>query len=198
MEEFWKMEMMPVILFFYISLNFTATENQTIPNNLLFEKVEYQIFNKTLIKDPKLKWKTVAPNVVIFNASVTITEPIKEIWVHIVLYYKWREYRQYLVNLWIEYCSHMDTPAKHPLAQKIFDNFLNVRDHFDLNFDVHCPFFGNLTSRTIRPFNISNIVVPLMQSGRYRVNLMLSPHQNGPVYAAVQYYVSISDFRVWF
>lgn len=171
---------------------------ETVPNNVIFEKMEYQIFNKTLIKDGIIKSKKVAYNTLVFNASMTLTEPLSEIWIHTVLYYKYRKYEKYLIDLWIEYCRSMINPANHPFGQLVFNNFLSLRDHFNISFDLQCPLSCEMKFSTIRRFNVSQLVIPLMQAGRYRINFYYSVQQNGPVYAAGQVYVSISDHRIWF
>lgn len=171
---------------------------KTIPNNVYFEKMEYQIFNKTLIKDAIIKWKKVAYNVVVFNASMTLTEPVHEIWIHSVLYYKYRQYQKYLVDISVEYCRTVIDPANHPFGQVFFNNYLLLRDYYNISFDIRCPFSGEMNFSTIRGLNVSKIVVPLMQAGRYRMNFYYSLQQNGPIYAAGQVYVSISDLRIWF
>lgn len=173
-------------------------KQETIPNNVIFEKMEYQIFNKTLIKDGIIKWKKVAYNALIFNASMTLTEPVKEIWVHTVLYYKYRQYQKYLIDLWVEYCRSVTDPAHHPFGQVVYNNFLLLRDYYNISFDIQCPLSGELKFSTRRTLNVSSVTIPLMQAGRYRMNFYYSVRQNGPIYAAGQVYVSISDLRIWF
>lgn len=192
-----KINYMPELLVVAIYIG-SAMVEETVPNNVIFEKVEYQIFNKTLIKDGIIKWKKVGYNTLVFNASMTLTEPMTEIWIHIVLYYKYRHYEKYLVDLWIEYCRSIQDPDNHPLARLVFNNFISLRDHFDINFDMLCPLSGDLKFNTNRPFNVSKIALPLMKAGRYRANLYCSPIQNGPVYIAGQAFFSISDLRLWF
>lgn len=65
-----------------------SIEEQKIPNNLILEKITYQVFNKTLFKDASIKWKTVAYNMVTYQTGVNITSPITELWVNLKLYYK--------------------------------------------------------------------------------------------------------------
>lgn len=170
----------------------------SIPNNIIFEKMEYQILNKTLIKNGVVKWKKVRYNTVVFNASMTLTEPLNEIWVHSVLYYKYRQYQKYLIDIWVEYCRSIADPSSHPIINIVLNNFFALREHFFINFDLKCPLSGEIEFRTIRSFNVSKIIIPLMQAGRYRANFYYTLHQNGPVYAAGQVYFSISDIRVWF
>lgn len=192
-------EALTVIICIGLAIDSEAKRKQEpIPNNVIFEKMEYQIFNKTLIKDGIVKWKKVAHNVLIFNASMTLTEPLNEIWVHTVLYYKYRQYQKYLIDIWIEYCRSIIDPSNHPFGQMVFNNFLLLRDYYSISFDIKCPLSGELKFSSARSLNVSQIVIPLMQAGRYRINFYYSVRQNGPTYAAGQVYGSISDLRIWF
>lgn len=175
-----------------------AGYDETIPNNVIFEKLTYEIFNKTLVKDAVFKWKKIAYNVVTLNASTIFTEPFKDIWMHGQLYYKYREYQKYLIDIWLDYCSIVKAPDTHPAAQKIWDIWLSYRDSIELNFDIQCPLSGKLTIRSIRSLNVSHLVIPLMQAGRYRADLKFSTRQNGPIVGVLHLYFAISDLRVWF
>ncbi len=194
-----KVTLITTVIVFFIGSAMEAKKLLgTIPNNIIFEKMEYQIFNKTLIKDGIIKWKKVAYNTVVFNASMTLTEPLNEVWVHSVLYYKWRQYQKYLIDIWVEYCRSMVNPNNHPIVNVILNNFFLLREHFFINFDLKCPISGEMQFRTIRKFNVSKINVPLMQAGRYRANFYYTVRQNGPVYAEGRVFFSISDLRIWF
>lgn len=173
--------------------------NETTPNNVIFEKFEYKVFNKTWLKDAVVKWKMIAYNVGVFNASVTLTEPINEFWLHYVTYYKWRVYQKYLIDVWLDICDVLKAPNKHPLSEMIYQNFQNVREGVYVNIDdIKCPFSGNITVKSLQGLNASYLVFPLMQAGRYRIDVSFSTKINGPIFAMVQVYGSISDFRVWF
>lgn len=188
-----------IIIVVVIGLAIEAKKlKENIPNNVIFEKMEYQIFNKTLIKDGIIEWKKVAYNTIEFNASMTITEPLNEIWVRSVVFYKYHFYEKYLIDIWVEYCRSIIDPANHPIVKVILNNFYALRDYFYINFALKCPISGEMKFRTIRSYNVSKIVFPLMQAGRYRINFYYAGHQNGPVWAAGQVYVSISDLRIWF
>lgn len=170
----------------------------SVTNNVIIERIEHQIFNKTFFKDTLIKWKKTAYNVIAWNATIGLTQPVNQFWMHAVLNYKIKKYQKYLLDVWLEICDVFETPNKHPLGPIILQNYHLFRDDVAYNFDTHCPLLGHLEMKSLRGFNCSRISIPLLQAGRYRVDLEFSPKLNGPVYAAVQVYGSISDFRVWF
>lgn len=177
---------------------YSIEASEKIPNNLILEKITYQVFNKTLLKDASIKWKTVAYNMMTYHAEMNVTSPITEFWVNLKLYYKYRRYEKYLVNMWVEYCNAVKDPEKNPVSKFTYDNYLKSRDKVNMNFDIKCPFYGKLLAETREPMNMSQLVFPLMQAGRYRLDFRFAPKQDGPIYSIIQVYGSISDLRVWF
>jgi len=188
------------ILTIIICISAECIAIETIPNNVIFEKVTYKVYNQTLLTNGIIKWKKVAYNVVQGCANLTITEPLNEIWVRLELYYKYRVYQKHLIDSWFEVCAMFKDPAKNPLTDKLFEYLYSVIDDIYMDFDFHCPLFGNFSIQTKpgRAINMSTVKVPLMEAGRYRIDVTNSRHQNGPVLSLIQIFVSISDFRVWF
>lgn len=195
--------LLDALIIFIIGLNCVEagrreTDLSSVPNNVIIERIEHQILNKTFFKDTSIRWRKTANNVIAFNATIGLPQPVNKFWMHAVLNYKVKEYQKYLLDVWLEICEVFETPTKHPLGPIILQNYHSFRDDVAYNFDTHCPLLGNLELKSLRPFNCSRIILPLLQAGRYRVDLEFSPKQNGPTYAAVQIYGSISDFRIWF
>lgn len=174
------------------------TVKQPIPNNVIFEKIEYTIFNKTLITDTMLSIKLIARNVLRINGTLTFTESVNAIWVHAVLNYKYTTYQKYLVDQWMDVCSLLESIGNDLLAQVIWENFSRYLNDSVFNFELRCPFYGVLTATNIRGLNVSTLVIPLLQAGRYRADLHFAPRRNGPIYAISHIYARISDLRVWF
>lgn len=103
-----------------------------------------------------------------------------------------------MVNVWAEYCNAVKDPEKNPIAKFTHDNFLKTRKSVNMNFDIQCPLYGKLYAETREALNMSHLVFPLMQAGRYHLDFRFSPKQDGPIYSIIQVYGSISDLRVWF
>lgn len=139
----------------------------------------------------------VAPNVLNVNISFTVLKVPREIWIRMVLNYKYATYEKYLVDLTWELCAFLIGTAANPLGEIVMQNFLKLRKNVELNFKLQCPFNGTLNT-LITPLNISDINMPLMPAGRYRFDLHYSSHKGGPAAAILHYFLSISDLRVWF
>lgn len=195
--------LLATVVIFCNTLNFNEAKsawvisNSTIPNNAIFEKFELQIINKSLFIGSKLNWKMVAPNVFNFRSNVNVTKSFNEVWVNIVVYHKYLTYQKYLIDVWIDVCQALKDPAKNPLAELLWDIYLQYRDNLKLNFNPTCPFYGNLVAESLRPINYSYVNLPLMKAGRYRADFRFTNFLNGPIAIIFQLYGAISDFRVY-
>lgn len=187
-----------VIYISSISIHIEGENYDNIPNNLILERIEVKILNDTNMKNGTLKWKKVAYNVARGNFTVFISKSLNEFWIHCVLYYKYRQYQQYLIDVWVEYCRTVRNPDANPIGNLTWNLFLKFRDQLELNFDIYCPLYGNYTIKTIQSINVSHIVIPLLQAGRYRLDITTSERQDGPSAALARIYFSVSDLRVWF
>jgi len=93
----------------------------------------------------------------------------------------------------------LKNPGKNPLTDKLFEYLHSVIDDIYIEFDFRCPLFGNYSAGTKprRGINMSTVNVPLMEAGRYRIDVTNSRRQNGPILSLIQIFLSISDYRVW-
>lgn len=84
-------------------------------NNIIFERFEYRIINESVLIVNYHEIKPVAHNVIRQNSSFTIFQPLKPIWIHTVLYYKYTRYQKYLIDLNVELCQFLGANAfDHP------------------------------------------------------------------------------------
>lgn len=172
-----------------------------IENNVYFEKLTWKIYDKTLITDVEVKIKKVAYNVLNFNVSLTAHRSYSELWIHIIVYYKYQEYQQYLVNIWVDVCKLSINPDDTPLGRMLKANLEPVWKDIYSSFDLlhYCPSpVGKVNIYSIKPLNISQVVLPLMKAGRYRIDFSMAGKQSGTHLGLVQIYASISDLRIWF
>lgn len=168
-------------------------------NNIFFEKFEYEIYNKTLIQMHYVDIRPIARNVIKGNASGTVTDTLDEIWLEGRLYYKYTTYQQTLGTVHLEVCSFFNKTMQNPVAEIIYANIkeaLAVNGAY-LSFKLHCPYLGHMYGW--HPgINISYLSFPLMPAGRYRVDIKQKRTRHGSPFALQQYYMRISDLRVWF
>lgn len=166
-------------------------------NNIIFERFEYDLINKTLYIENEVLVKTIAPNVIKFRVNFTVTSPINEMWVHSILYYKYNTYQKFLIESTDEVCSFYNGIKENLLGKVILDNYLKHQHYVRTNVKLKCPFFGTLYTEC-DGFNYSHSVFPLLPAGRFRFDSYFSPTKDGPLYATVQFYFRVSDLRVWF
>lgn len=164
-------------------------------NNILLEKVMYQVYDKSLISYHFIEWKPVAPNVYRHNMTLILTRPLREGWVHFDMYYKYTTYNRFLINLWEDFCGFWRGSGGSPLSSLALENAMRIGVNF--SFKLQCPLTGKIMM-THNGLNMSKAVLPLVPAGRYRLDIAYAEKKGGPAFIAVQYFFSISDLRVWF
>lgn len=162
-------------------------------NNIIFERLEYHIHNKKLIRENWVLVKPIAPNVINLNISVTVTQQINYGWLRTTFYHKYNTYKKFLIDVSFEACGFLDGTVGNPVGQVLLNNFV----HIERNFELRCPFEGLLIAGNDH-LNVSKITLPLLPAGRYRIDLFGSTAKNGPLIGIAQVYFQISDLRVWF
>lgn len=173
------------------------TNQQQTTNNVIFEKMEYEIYNKSLFVENWVDVRPVAWNVVKANASANLTQPINELWIHFILFRKYNTYKKFLIDVKFEGCGFLNGTVNDPVGQYIMENYLRMQDNVQMNFKLQCPISGMLTAST-QHLNVSEFIFPLMPAGRYRIDAYAMAKRNGPNYGVLRWYYQISDLRVWF
>lgn len=176
-----------------------------IENNIIFEKLEYKMYDENLVKMNYYEFKSIAHNVLRVNGSLTILKPFDEIWIRGVLYYKYTLYQKFLVDVEIELCHLLRNENllfAFPFFKLATDNFMPLFEDIldsdlDMDFEVKCPFNGTV-SAYLPHLNVSKIVVPLLPAGRFRLDMYYKQRKDGPLVVKSQHFFQISDLRVWF
>lgn len=166
-------------------------------NNVLFEKFEYEITNTTWIDVHYVDIRPVQRNILRFNASFSLTVPINQMFLHILLYYKYNTYQKFLIHQIGEVCAFSRGEYLNPLGKIFRENLMDLNGGMELNFEIQCPYYGDLRIYH-SGVNFSQVNFPLLPAGRYRFDVSFTPTRNGPVYAKYFVYFAISDIRVWF
>lgn len=167
-------------------------------NNLLFEKFEYEVLNSTWIDLKYADFRLIQRNVVRLNASLDFVKPIDRMVMRLVLYYKYKFYQKFLVDIYGEMCAFTRGEYWSPLGKLFADNLKKADVGLDMDFKLECPFPKGHFNIIHHALNISQISIPLLPAGRYRYDAFFSPIKNGPVYFKLHFYFAVSDLRVWF
>lgn len=118
---------------------------ETPTNNILFEKVEYRVLNRSVISHDWLEIKPLAPNVVRLNASMCVTKEAKEVWGRGVMYYKYNTYEKFLIDYKYEGCSFINhflndsqsNPFYGVIMENVYEFFFD--SEYETNFQFKCP-----------------------------------------------------------
>lgn len=166
-------------------------------NNILFEKLEYEMFKKDVISDELVFLRPIAPNVYKGNITLLAKRVFNELWFQINFYYKYNTYQKFPIATKVEFCAFFNGAAANPVFQMLVNTLLNLEKELKLGFKLQCPLTGTI-SVTAEHFNFSHINLPLLPAGRFRVDVEALEHTNGPSLFILQAYFKISDLRVWF
>lgn len=170
-------------------------------NNIIYERVTYKIFNKTLINVNYVELdKLISYNVIRMNFSVSITQPVHSLYVRGILYHKYQQYQRYLIDVEGDVCQFVKTGfLSSPFIPMILENTLTYLEDLEIDTDMElaCPAIGTLA--LAHPCcNISHITIPLLPAGRFRFDVQFRVVKDGPIQASTQAFFRVSDVRVWF
>lgn len=177
-----------------------VTINRIETKHALFEKIEYQIFNKSIVSDISVNIKTVAYNTYEGDANAIVHESLDELWVHGVLFHKNLKYEKYFIDLWLEACKIIKKPRDHPIGLLISELYAIHRFDINFNFPLLCPIAtGFIKVNTNHPVNLTAVVipaipgvpVPLILTGQYRLDVMLATKRNENIFFKTRIFGSL-------
>lgn len=132
-----------------------------------------------------------------FNIHINITRPLKDLWFHSVLYYKFNGlvYQKFPVDLWENFCEWLAARlAGRPTMMYTLDWTFGTIIH-NSNINHSCPLFGYYALEDKNLSLDDFIVKPLFPSGRYRLDVYFTGNDRVPLFEGHVYY-SISDYRL--
>lgn len=134
----------------------------------------------------------VARNTLRFNISfISLIEQINSAPTRVTLYHRYAKWQRFLVNVEEDLCK-LFTYATTPVLSTVFPFLAKLT-----NMNHACPYEVNQTYFVASDrFNASIIKLPLLPSGKYRVDLKIALNKNEP-FCLIQMYFDISDHRVW-
>lgn len=171
------------------------SSNNRNRNNILFERFEFIVLNESYFSYTKMEFRMVARNVFKLNTTLILTRSAPQLWFHFVLNRKYVRYQVFLIDIWEDACAFFSGSISGPLSRMIFDNVQGLGMQF--SFKLMCPFVGVLMV-THPGMNASEFVSLLLPAGRYRLDTVLASEKNDGLIACVQFFFTISDFRIWF
>lgn len=164
-------------------------------NNFIFEKLEYEIHDKSLVSYHNITFRLIARNTLRANITVVLTRPLPQVWIHFVLYHKYIRYQKFLIDVWEDLCEVFNDGHPGLVTTMLLEDVQRLGTVF--HFKLRCPFSGTIMVTNDR-VNVSGLNLPLMPAGRYRLDLSFAIGREKPALVTIQYFVRISDYRVWF
>lgn len=99
------------------------------------------------------------------------------------------------MDLWENVCEFLDGKISGPLSRLYMENVRNLG--VNINFKLKCPLLAGKLMITHPGLNFSNVVVPLLPAGRYRLDIFMSEEKSGHIHGQSRGYFTVSDFRIW-
>lgn len=178
------------IFFITIFCAIAASDLIKNENNILFEKCEYEVHDRSVITQENITFRLIARNTVKFNITLVLDHPLQQLWMNFVLYHKYLRYQRFLVNTWDDLCV-----LRGPMIDLVMQNLNRIGTEF--HFKLQCPYSGTIML-TNNGFNMSEVVVPLVPSGKYRLDYNLALGRKKSPVITISVFTSVSDLRVWF
>lgn len=131
-----------------------------------------------------------------FQIHFNFTKPVKDIWLHTVLYHKFNGlvYQKFPIDLWENMCEWLTARLAGKKTLYML-NWTLGRIIDESTFNHTCPFVG-YQAIDVKNISIDAFVVePLIPSGRYRMQLDFA--DGGRVtFGTVFVFFSVSDYRL--
>lgn len=114
--------------------------------------------------------------------------PIDHIRLHVKLFYRFREYRPFLLNIDTDFCDYVSTSPQQ--MQPFMDAFMPMLLKYSPNLNKPCPYFGNYSVVNARLGSdwFANTLVP---AGQYRVNLHIYSSHTNTTIVQIRLFVTI-------
>lgn len=125
------------------------------------------------------------------DMSAIITKPIRSMWIHVAIYYKYSTYQNIGAEYWDDFCGWLGgkkmsyaLTAYKPIIKKY------------TNFNHSCPYTGTLLFK-FNNFSAQSLAFPqIVPSGRYRIEVDFWEDDRKTFLFGVFAYTSISDYRL--
>lgn len=120
-----------------------------------------------------------------------LSEPIKGLWVHGVLYYKYATYQKIATEYWDDLCKWASGKS-HSYLLDFFKPFLAKYS----NINHTCPYSGLVYIKADK-VSVNKLIIPqIIPSGRYRFDFEFTENDRKTVLFSTSVFGSISDHRV--
>lgn len=115
--------------------------------------------------------------------SCALKKPVHAVAMRLVLYYKFREYQQFMVDIVLDFCGYMSGKVPSPVLDIVMPVIKPIS-----NLNHTCPYEGNVTVNNLEIDDrlMDNTVLP---PGQYRIDLAFLTAKR--LIASTQIYVMV-------
>lgn len=115
--------------------------------------------------------------------SCALKKPVQAVAIRIVLYYKFREFQQFMVDIVVDFCGYMSGKVPSHVLDVVMPVIAPIS-----NINHTCPYEGNVTINNLEIDDriLDNTVLP---SGQYRIDLAFLTRKR--LIASTQIYVMV-------
>lgn len=136
--------------------------------------------------------RIIARNTFSINISNTLRNPIDNVHLHVVLFYKYNTFQKFLIDRWEDICGYFSGKVPSPVLDIIFSNTIQFS-----NINHTCPFNGSMTFSAPR-YKMDNFIIePLLPAGKFRADVSFTEGAKRNVVSHIKVFFAISDLRIW-
>lgn len=161
-------------------------------NTILFERLQCLQNQGDSLASINCEMKRISRDNFKIDILINLTQPVKDVWIHGVAYFKYIHYQKFPVDLWEDLCGWLAGKSKSYLLDWGVKKLLKYS-----NLNHNCPYENavyvknnNITLKDIHAFEV------FLPSGRFRLDVNLTEGYRGKVFFMMKMYITISDHRV--
>lgn len=165
-------------------------------NYIIFEKFECEAGNSTSVIVNKCVVGNSGRNGsdrVDVSVHTTIIKPLPELYLHVVVYYKYQEYTKLPIQVWDDACAFLSNKKQSFAMEMIY----SVQPFIKYNGQLRCPLKGNLS------IDVNNIslnkqfpLIPLLPTGHYLTTVKFFEGDRNTLIGRTKAYTHITDSSV--
>lgn len=128
------------------------------------------------------------------SIHTSILKPLPEIYLHVVLYFKYQTYKKFPIDLWDDACAWWENGngKKESFAMEVI--MATLQKHIKYNGQLRCPLKGNL-SVDVKDVVINKVIppLPLVPTGHYLSSIKFFEGDRSTLIAHTKTYMQITD-----
>lgn len=176
---------------FIVSKNLRIVRFVCQRNRAHLDRLTCRTFPGSKVFDVRCRLKYIDRNHLKGDLWANLSQPIKGLWVHAIMYYRYNTYQKIATEYWDDLCKWVNGRSNSyvmtylmPLLKK-YSNFVHP-----------CPYSGLIYAKSDN-VSVQALTIPqIMPAGRYKVDFNYTEGDRKTVLVAASLYGTISDHRI--